>query len=235
LLDKTLVFFVKHANITLKTISFTFHISVNFCPFVLLLACNSIFFNQELSHLVILASKLTFFVFKVRSESSVLRLKCFDDLIRLSIASRHGEISDLIAKHLVLLLDSFVLSAVDGFIVSFTSAISSVEALAKTLNGIVLGFEFASVVCNQVVSFVLESVILSLNIHQLSLELLNSVIASCKRLRKVTSDAGTAFERRSKRRVASSTSSSGLFNSFVDHVSLGLPVCLALFSSLLII
>lgn len=45
LFHQALVLLVEHADIAFKTVGFTFHVAVNFCPFVLLLARHTILFN----------------------------------------------------------------------------------------------------------------------------------------------------------------------------------------------
>lgn len=144
--------------------------------------------------MVVLTAELTFLIFKVSSESSVLTLKGIDDRAWLSVSSSHGKVTYLVTKHLVLLLDGFILSAVNSLVIGRNSGFSIVKAHAETLNGVILSFEFAVVVVRHRVCVVLQPVILLLDLNQLSLELLNLITASCERLREVTPDSITAFE-----------------------------------------
>ena len=95
-----------------------------------------------------------------------------------------GLVADLVAKHFIFLLQAIILAAIYFFVVLGVAHIfkSGVETFDEILLGIKLSIE----VSTHRGVIMLESFILSLELHQLPLKLLNPVSSPRERLREVT-------------------------------------------------
>jgi hypothetical protein len=139
--------------------------------------------------LIRLARKLSFFVDEVSPKPLVFAFKRIQDTgsmaVLLSKIKTAIEFSNLISENAVFLSDGIVIVSANH-VVSFREFIHAlIQTLLQSLDNVFFRFQLAKVVLGHDRRFVSESLVFGLLLHQLSLELLNSVI-SLKRLHQVT-------------------------------------------------
>ena len=186
LLNKALIFFVKHANVSFEAICLSLHVTIDLSPLVLLLAHKLVLFGNELSHLVALSQELALLLLQLAPQAPALsfeRLVAAGALIaRVKLAR---EVGDALAHELVLALEAVVLTAEQTLVVGvgLGHAAGVIEALVKRADSILLGHDLTRVVLHHSVALVLKALVAGLGLNKLSLQLLNlhaRAISSCK-------------------------------------------------------
>jgi len=181
LLHKTLVFFVQHANVSLQTVSFTLHVAINLCPFVLLLASKLVLLRNQLPHLITLFEQISFFLLELLPQSatfsleSIRRKSSSATLVKLT-----RKFSDAIAHENVFRLESFVFFTEHALVVGISTSHVDlmVKALVQNADGVFLGLNLATVVVDHCVAFVLQTLVVRLGFHQLALQLLKLLVVA---------------------------------------------------------
>ena len=119
--------------------------------------------------------KVTLFLLQLRAETTALAL---ESIGRLPSADRvvelTAELGNSVTHERVLLLESFVLTAHHGLIVRISGgkSASMLNALVQRPDRVLLSLDLAAVVLHHGVALVLQTLVLSLSLHQLTLKLL---------------------------------------------------------------